>query len=570
MSISSFYEKHKLPILTTLAVVLAAAGYLIYTLSAEPVKPKKKTKKKNKKVNKKKAYPVDDQGKPAITLEYVALLSDAQRDEISVALKEAGNVHFKAKEYQDAIVYYTAALDVKETEVFYLNRSACYAALEDYENVVKDTTAALKIKPEYPKCLLRRLSAYEKLGRYDDAMFDLTALTFFGSEYPQNHVNSLLERNLKLLAERKVEEMGASKAHELPSAVLVSSFFTGFDKDQTLLDELRSKKPQEGSGEFYLEKMLENMILRTLEGFANADSYANQAAEALKDGDKKLETIALEYCGAFSFLKGDDEGSVKILERALSLQPRARTYVLRALTSSSALDPTQFFEAAERLEPNNFEVYYQRGQFCFLSDDVSGAKKYFEKLMELNDKNVYVWIQLACMKHTTGLKEESLKMFEEAKTKFPLSPEIPNYYGEILNAQGKTDEALEQFEVAYRLQGTTGAVSVGVLPLNLIGAIHMVKQDFDKAIEVFKKALAEDPKSEEACVSLGQLYLQKNNLEDAISFFERAALLSRSKEGKVSSISYAEAAKMQRRVSADPYMRKKMDEFMTRAAMQGV
>ena len=53
--------------------------------------------------------------------------------------KDEGNQFFKNKQYEEAIQKYTEAIEFDKTDVtFYSNRSACYAALNKWEQAAED------------------------------------------------------------------------------------------------------------------------------------------------------------------------------------------------------------------------------------------------------------------------------------------------------------------------------------------------------------------------------------------------------------------------------------------------
>jgi tetratricopeptide (TPR) repeat protein len=94
----------------------------------------------------------------------------------AIEAKEEGNNYFRNKEYDDALESYSRAItfcpedDKEMLATFYGNRSAAYFALEEYELVVEDCTAAVALKPDYVKVLARRMQANEKLEKYEDAL----------------------------------------------------------------------------------------------------------------------------------------------------------------------------------------------------------------------------------------------------------------------------------------------------------------------------------------------------------------------------------------------------------------
>ena len=342
-NLGSFVAKHKVAILATLGVTVTAAStyyYLQAQQSSATSKPsadspsKKSKKKKSKKkhsadANEKspaaatdapteKAYPIDSNGDPSLTQELINSLSEDDKNKIGLALKEDGNDFFKNKNFEKAIKFYTEALKLSQDPVYYSNRSACYVGLEDYEKVVEDTTSALKLKPDYTKCLLRRSNAYEQLGNYEESMYDLTALTLFGG-FNNKSIEAILDRVLKKHSSQIVEKNLPKHQNELPSASSISSFFGAFETEWDSIEGL--KKDEENTADYYLYQGLKQLDERNYESFEKADSYFTQAVAnyeltyKIDESIKEKYAIALEYSGAFKFLKNDPLNSTMINDK---------------------------------------------------------------------------------------------------------------------------------------------------------------------------------------------------------------------------------------------------------------
>ena len=89
-----------------------------------------------------------------------------EADETSpVSCKERGNWHFRRAEYDDALVYYTKAIQLGGDKValntFHKNRAACFIKLEKYDEAVNDSTAALGYNSSDSKALFRKVQALE-------------------------------------------------------------------------------------------------------------------------------------------------------------------------------------------------------------------------------------------------------------------------------------------------------------------------------------------------------------------------------------------------------------------------
>eukprot|EP00931_Biecheleriopsis_adriatica_P084718 TRINITY_DN586_c0_g2_i1.p1 TRINITY_DN586_c0_g2~~TRINITY_DN586_c0_g2_i1.p1 ORF type:complete len:585 (-),score=205.73 TRINITY_DN586_c0_g2_i1:132-1886(-) len=84
--------------------------------------------------------------------------------------KAKGNTAFQAKDFKEAIKYFTEAIACDGSDhVFYSNRSACYASLEQYEKAYEDGKKCVELKPDWHKGYTRKGLAEFFLKKYDDA-----------------------------------------------------------------------------------------------------------------------------------------------------------------------------------------------------------------------------------------------------------------------------------------------------------------------------------------------------------------------------------------------------------------
>mmetsp|Transcript_3170 Transcript_3170/g.11474 ORF Transcript_3170/g.11474 Transcript_3170/m.11474 type:complete len:311 (+) Transcript_3170:3-935(+) len=94
---------------------------------------------------------------------------EAERSvEKAEAHKREGNDHFGHGRHEEASLAYSEALrwapaEAPERSVYLANRGACRMKQGRFKECVEDCTAALKLKPQYCKALLRRAQAREQL-----------------------------------------------------------------------------------------------------------------------------------------------------------------------------------------------------------------------------------------------------------------------------------------------------------------------------------------------------------------------------------------------------------------------
>lgn len=85
--------------------------------------------------------------------------------------KAEGNAFFKNKSYREAIGKYTEAIDADPSDVtFYSNRSACHAALEQWEKAAEDGRQCIITDKSFVKGYFRAAIALKSLGNLDGAL----------------------------------------------------------------------------------------------------------------------------------------------------------------------------------------------------------------------------------------------------------------------------------------------------------------------------------------------------------------------------------------------------------------
>lgn len=87
------------------------------------------------------------------------------------AKKSEGNTFFKNKTYDEAIAKYSEAIGMDSSDVtFYSNRSACYAALEKWEEAAADGRQCIMTDKSFVKGYFRAALGLQKLGNLEAAL----------------------------------------------------------------------------------------------------------------------------------------------------------------------------------------------------------------------------------------------------------------------------------------------------------------------------------------------------------------------------------------------------------------
>merc|ERR1711991_423595 len=87
------------------------------------------------------------------------------------AKKDEGNVFFKNKDYEKAIEKYTEAIALDSSDVtFFSNRSACYAALNKWQEAADDGRQCIIVDKSFVKGYFRQALALQNMGSIEAAI----------------------------------------------------------------------------------------------------------------------------------------------------------------------------------------------------------------------------------------------------------------------------------------------------------------------------------------------------------------------------------------------------------------
>ncbi|KAI0567567.1 translocase [Gracilaria domingensis] len=175
---------------------------------------------------------------PAPEANPLAELDDTITADEALTLKEEGNTLYKCGNFAEAINKYSLAsssahASPDDRAVYFANRAAAHLKLQNFEQVVEDSSSALELKPGYVKALSRRREAREALKEWRGALKDAQELKAPSSEI----------QRLQFLADEKDKKDQAEALESLKG--LGNSILSNFG--MSLDDFAMDKDPDSGS-----------------------------------------------------------------------------------------------------------------------------------------------------------------------------------------------------------------------------------------------------------------------------------------------------------------------------------
>lgn len=150
--------------------------------------------------------------------------------------KIKGNDAFKAKNFQEAINWYTKAIDCdpncEAAAAIYSNRAASYAGLAKHAEAISDADQCIRVKPAWLKGHYRKGVSLESLNKLDDSLkaFEDALRTEPNNEEVQDKVNSLRAR----IKERNEKTKPASVQKADDAKVIGNSLFSQGKYEQAM------------------------------------------------------------------------------------------------------------------------------------------------------------------------------------------------------------------------------------------------------------------------------------------------------------------------------------------------
>lgn len=169
----SSWPSWKIALAVGVPVIVGGVGYYYYT-KRHPVKDDSQLSSNTSK-------PMKDQvnvREPEASSSPVAQETEVEEDPFKVAtnFKNDGNAFFKQGKFDEAIEYYTKAINLcppnkkLELSTFHQNKAAALEKLENWQGVVEECSKAVDLNPRYVKALFRRARALETLDRKSECL----------------------------------------------------------------------------------------------------------------------------------------------------------------------------------------------------------------------------------------------------------------------------------------------------------------------------------------------------------------------------------------------------------------
>ncbi|MBI3183438.1 MAG: tetratricopeptide repeat protein [Myxococcales bacterium] len=175
-------------------------------------------------------------------------------------------------------------------------------------------------------------------------------------------------------------------------------------------------------------------------------------------------------------------------------------------------------ETGFTLDRQNPELFLIKGKRLLYEENFEGSAGEIRKAIGLDASRAHYHVELArALMKKQGGEKEAEDALRRALTMIPESPKLQAMLGHALNRQGKTDEALAQYERAVRDPKARNPEA-----RYSIGRIYKEKKEYPKAIDAFEKSAQE---------YIGQTWLVARSYDEAAQSYELRGDKVKAREG---------------------------------------
>ena len=164
--------------------------------------------------------------------------------------------------------------------------------------------------------------------------------------------------------------------------------------------------------------------------------------------------------------------------------------------------------------PDNLKANVLKGYISVQKNKVNEAIKYFQKAVDLGEKNVVVYIYLANLYLSVRENEKAEELVDKALSAAPNNPEILQKAGILYLKMLKVDKA---FDVLKKLEKIMPDL-IGVK--FMLADLYQVKGDNLSAIKEYNDILAIDPLNKEVYSKLALIYKAMGKKKEALATYK--------------------------------------------------
>ena len=194
---------------------------------------------------------------------------------------------------------------------------------------------------------------------------------------------------------------------------------------------------------------------------------------------------------------------------------------LNAKAQGNFDEALDLFQHCHALDSTNANVLVELGTFYNLLQEKNKALIFLRKAVHYDTSNYYYNMMLAGLSKELGLKQEVVDIYTALAARHTDKPEL---LFELANAYADNGELQKAIDILNKLEKSTG-ISEGITlnKYRLYSQMNKKEQAFDEIQQIINK----NPADPRYLILMGDLYLEDDQPDKALQYYDRAGLIDR-------------------------------------------
>jgi len=262
-------------------------------------------------------------------------------------------------------------------------------------------------------------------------------------------------------------------------------------------------------------QLASSLVVNALVASLMAGGFSVMQVEAKGSAQSKMDLAEL------MFFNGNIDGAIRAYKQALSMQPdlvQAHMGLLSLYIQKQDF-PKAIDECREviRLKPSTKDVHLILGNLLRAQNDFDGSIEALTKANESGSDPVQVHSALGTAHLQKGNLEKAEEHLRHATEKHPKSAaDAELLLGVVLFKKGNKTEAMEHIDQSIKLKTKNPEAH------NAKGDMLAADSKWKEALEEYEQAVEDEPKFALAHASMGNAHLQMGNNDKAMEHFKKA------------------------------------------------
>lgn len=426
-----------------------------------------------------------------------------------------GTAYMKVKEFKKSIEPFKRALEkAPDNSSIYNSLGTAYMATGSSEEAVKCYEKSLELDSDNPMSYFNIGSLYQIQQNHEKACEYLKKAVEIDEEDESFKVSYAMSLVKCEQFEKAIEIYKKLLVHHPEKENYKYNLVTCYEAIGEIQTAIRMLE-----GMVYLNQKfilpaqkLANLYIRT-----NQLTKAKEIYDNILLKNKPTTEIMHQYAILSSSLC-DTDTAEKMLKKVIKMDPKiakahkdlAIIYLNKRLFDWADDE----FKTAMKLQPNDFEIIFEYGNFLYSISKNNEAERYYTEALEIEPENILALTFMA-------LNKLVMNQLDDAKEYIMKALKIEHHHEYVLFCAGRIMYARKEFEDAKRYLIKAVEQNPDIETQNTLALTYYELGEYQQAINIFNNLLSKHPENISILMSLAKCYEGLKDNDTALNYLDK-------------------------------------------------